>query len=148
MTSLIPITDALKALTDTTRLRMMRLLVMRGVEIGVGEFVDSLQSLPYNVSKQLKILEQAGLVRSRKEGRKVYYRLGSDEAGLADRLLTLIASLPDTGGDFAADLERYARQPGSGVEERVKRGEVTLDRGREWEPPHGEEAEALPSHLL
>lgn len=140
MTTLIQITDALKALTDTTRLRMMRLLVMVRVEIGVSEFVDSLQSLPYNASKQLKILEQAGLVRSRKEGRNVYYRLGSDDAGVVDRLLTLIASLPDTGGDFDADLVRYER--------RLEAEEGIIDEGLEAEPPYEEEAEELPSHLL
>ena len=146
MTILIQITDALKAVTDITRLRMIRLLVSRRIEIGVSEFVDSLQGLPYNVSKQLKILEQAGLVRSRKEGRNVYYRLGSDDAVVIDRLLQLIVSLPDTGGDFASDLRRYDGHVEAGMEPE----EVIIDEDNESESPDegGEETEDLPSHLL
>jgi DNA-binding transcriptional ArsR family regulator len=146
MTSLIQITYALKALTDITRLRMMRLLVSRRAEIGVSEFVDSLQGLPYNVSKQLKILEQAGLVRSSKQGRNVYYRLGTDDAAVVDRLLQLIASLPDTGGDFASDLRRYDRHVEGGMEPE----EEIADEDSEPESPDEgvEETEELPSHLL
>jgi len=140
MMSLIQMTDAFKALTDLTRLRMVRLLVASRVEIGVSEFVRSLQGQPYNVSKQLKILEQAGLVLSRKEGRHVYYRLGSDDAGLVGRLFQLIADLPDSGSYFAMDLQRYERR------EAPKEVVVAGDDGSE--PADGGEAEELPSHLL
>ncbi|MBT8038353.1 MAG: metalloregulator ArsR/SmtB family transcription factor [Verrucomicrobiae bacterium] len=132
-------TETFKALTDMTRLRMLRLLVTKRVEVGVSEFVGSLQSLPYNVSKQLKILEQAGLVISRKEGRNVYYRLGADDAG--SLLWQLIASLPDSDGDFSRDVQRYDRQGEQGADDDGIADEY-VDSESSYEP------EELPSNLL
>lgn len=64
-----------KSLSDPTRLRILALLVQTEAEICVCEFVDSLQERQYNVSKHVRVLENAGAVVCEKEGRFTYYRL-------------------------------------------------------------------------
>ena len=62
-----------KALSDPQRVRL--LLALRGGELCVCQLVELLKLAGSTVSKHLSILQQAGLVESRKEERWVYYRL-------------------------------------------------------------------------
>ena len=62
-----------KALSDASRVRM--LCALRGGELCVCQLIELLGLAPSTVSKHLSILNQAGLVESRKVGRWVYYRL-------------------------------------------------------------------------
>jgi DNA-binding transcriptional ArsR family regulator len=66
--------DALAALAQESRLRAFRLLVKCGPEgMAAGEIARALK-VPHNtLSSHLAVLVQAGLVRSRKEGRSVIY---------------------------------------------------------------------------
>ena len=61
------------ALADENRVRA--LLALRGGELCLCQVVELLQLAPSTVSKHMSILRQAGLVRARKEGRWMYYRL-------------------------------------------------------------------------
>ena len=101
------ILSVFKALSDLTRLRMLRLLVVKRREICVGEFVESLQGQPYNISKQLKLLEQTDLVLKQKQGRHVFYRLASNDVTLAAEIFQLIENIPDSEGYFSKDLSRF-----------------------------------------
>ena len=65
--------EILKALGEPTRLRIMRLLLETKKEICGCELVDSLEIPQYNLTKHIDILIHAGLIKSRKEGRWVYY---------------------------------------------------------------------------
>ncbi len=67
-----------KALADANRTRM--LMFLRGGELCVCRVLGVLKLAPSTVSKHLTILQQAGLVQSRKEGRWVYYRLADGSA--------------------------------------------------------------------
>ena len=60
-----------KALADETRLRVVRLLV-RG-SLNVNEMIGILNMGQSRVSRHLKILAEAGLVTSRREGTWIYY---------------------------------------------------------------------------
>ncbi|MEM0084533.1 MAG: metalloregulator ArsR/SmtB family transcription factor [Candidatus Methanomethylicia archaeon] len=60
-----------KALADTTRLRILKLLGVR--EMCVCEVMIALDLTQPTASHHLKILENAGLVKGRKKGRWVYY---------------------------------------------------------------------------
>lgn len=60
-----------KALADTKRLRILKLLGVR--EMCVCEVMIVLDLTQPTASHHLKILENAGLVKGRKEGRWVYY---------------------------------------------------------------------------
>ena len=62
-----------KALADESRVRV--LLALRPGELCVCQITELLGFAPSTVSKHLSILEQAGLVLSRKAERWVYYRL-------------------------------------------------------------------------
>jgi ArsR family transcriptional regulator len=66
-----------KALADTTRLRILKLLDVR--EMCVCEVMIALDLTQPTASHHLKILENAGLVKSRKEGKWVYYSLKEPE---------------------------------------------------------------------
>ena len=72
-----------KALADESRVRVV--LALRPGELCVCQITELLGFAPSTVSKHLSILEQAGLVRSRKAERWVYYRLPGKEAAAAVR---------------------------------------------------------------
>jgi DNA-binding transcriptional ArsR family regulator len=70
--------EAAKALSDPGRIRI--LMALRGKELCVCQLIELLGLAPSTVSKHMTVLRQAGLVRSRKKGRWVYYCLAGDEA--------------------------------------------------------------------
>lgn len=63
------------ALSDPTRLALLALL--REGERPVGELVDELGCPQPKVSRHLKVLKDAALVRDRRDGRNVYYALAA-----------------------------------------------------------------------
>lgn len=67
----------IKALSDYNRLRVMWLLSVKN-ELCVCQITDVLKLATATVSKHMSILNNAGLVSSRKESRWVYYSLGED----------------------------------------------------------------------
>ena len=67
---------ALKALGEENRLRILRLLSSR--QLGVGQISERLRLSPYNVSKHLRVLREAGLVESQKHGQERRYSLTGD----------------------------------------------------------------------
>ena len=92
--SLASFADVFKSLGDTTRLRLLRLLIEADTELCVCELVDSLEQPQYNVSKHLRALKSAGLIESRKEGRWVYcWRAASEQRFLA-LLHEAVAAIP------------------------------------------------------
>ena len=102
-------TLAFKALSDRTRLRMVRLLASNDAEMCVCEFVDVLQERQYNVSRQLKALASAGLVRGEKDGRWTYFRLLAGEDAAVASLCRLVAELP-AEGEFRDDQRRFKKR--------------------------------------
>src|SRR5512137_2639059 len=77
------VTRFLEAMTDPTRLRLLRLL--RQEELCVCELVDTLRMPQYKISRHLRNLRAVGLVQARRHGRWMHYRLG--QRGLQARLL-------------------------------------------------------------
>lgn len=63
----------MKALSDRTRVKIIKMLQSR--EMCVCELQATLELAQPSVSKHLRILEEAGLVESRKAGMWVNYRL-------------------------------------------------------------------------
>jgi DNA-binding transcriptional ArsR family regulator len=64
---------ALRALGEDTRVRIVGLLINEA--LGVGEISKRLGVSPYNVSKHLRILREAGLLKVEKSGRTRFYAL-------------------------------------------------------------------------
>lgn len=77
-----------KAVADVTRLKILKLL--SGGELCIGEIMLALKRPQSSVSHNLSILEDAGLVKERKEGKWCRYRISdgtvTDMLNLAGRL--------------------------------------------------------------
>ena len=74
-------------LADATQLAILRAL-MEG-EKSVGQVVMETGRGQANISKHLKLLADSGLVRRRKDGLQVYYKLDDP---LVEQLCTLVCS--------------------------------------------------------
>lgn len=70
MTGLDCIT-ALKALGEENRLRILRLLFKE--PLSVNEISERLHATQYNVSKHLRIMREAGLLETEKQGKQRLY---------------------------------------------------------------------------
>lgn len=62
---------ALKALSEENRLRILRLLFKN--KLNVTEISGRLEMSQYNVSKHLRIMREAGLLESEKQGKQRLY---------------------------------------------------------------------------
>ena len=78
---------ATKAFADPTRVRLI--CVLRGEELCVCELCDVLGVVQSTLSTHLQYLRQARLVRTRNEGKWVYYTLSGDFTRVADALFKL-----------------------------------------------------------
>lgn len=79
----------LSALSQENRLAVFRLLVKAGAEgVAAGEIARTLGVPPNTLSAQLAILSNAGLVRSRREGRSIIYF--ADYGGMSELLVFLM----------------------------------------------------------
>ena len=76
--------DLFSALSDPTRLRIISVLLES--ELNVGDIATQLTMTESAVSHQLRGLRQLRLVRSRKNGRQVYYALDDDHVAKLYRL--------------------------------------------------------------
>jgi DNA-binding transcriptional ArsR family regulator len=95
---------ALDALGDSTRRHVFDLL--RAGAAPVGELAAQMPVSRPAVSQHLAVLKQAGLVRDRKQGRQVYYRI--DPAGLQALRTYLEATWDDVLAAFAAAADTTA----------------------------------------
>jgi ArsR family transcriptional regulator, arsenate/arsenite/antimonite-responsive transcriptional repressor len=102
----VEIEETFQALSDTTRLRVVRLLIVSQQEVCLCELVDSLLEPDYKLSRHLKLLRNTGILESEKEGRWVYHRLVSAPNHLI-ALFDVIRRLPDPNGVHRDDLERF-----------------------------------------
>ena len=76
--------DLFSALSDPTRLRIISVLL--DGEMNVGDLAAQLEMTESAVSHQLRGLRHMQLVRSRKNGRQVYYTLDDDHVAKLYRL--------------------------------------------------------------
>ncbi|MFC5182554.1 ArsR/SmtB family transcription factor [Actinomadura harenae] len=101
------IVDVLKAIADPTRFQILYAVSQR--EHGVGELAELIGVHVAAVSQHLAKLRGAGLVASRRDGTRIFYRAASPhvgpvlaEAGLLAGHLTGVIDPPDPGdGDDA-----------------------------------------------
>lgn len=98
-----------QALSDPTRIRVIRLLTKTDEEACLCEFVDSLLEPEYKLSRHIKILRSSGLLTAKKDGRWVYHRLVSGTPYLVS-LYETIKHLPDSEGFFKRDLANFKKR--------------------------------------
>jgi DNA-binding transcriptional ArsR family regulator len=81
-------TPYLKALVDDTRRRIVRELLSHPST--VNELAERLKVSQYNISKHLRVLREAGIVRATRQGKHVQSRIAPDfqrrNAGKANQL--------------------------------------------------------------
>lgn len=70
-----------KALSDSTRLRLVALLAFHG-EICVCKLADALAEPDFKVSRHLRVLRAAGVVHTRRDGTWMHYRLAEPRTRL------------------------------------------------------------------
>jgi ArsR family transcriptional regulator len=75
----------LKALGDPTRLRL--LVLLERDELSVNELQEVTRMGQSRISTHLGLLQEAGLVQSRREGKRTFYRIGPRSDAPARRLL-------------------------------------------------------------
>lgn len=68
--------DTFKALADPTRVRIVSALTE--MELCVGDLAEALEMSMSAVSHQLRLLRELRLVKSRREGKHIYYQLDDD----------------------------------------------------------------------
>ena len=88
--------EVFKALSDPTRLRLVRLLGEHDGALCVNALAHKLGVTQSAVSQHLRVLRQAGLVRGERKGPFVHYSL--DQVGLEDYR----NRLQETLGDYFA----------------------------------------------
>lgn len=66
----------LKALADETRWRIVRELL--GAPRTVGELTERLKVTQYNVSKHVRVLREAGILETERDGKHVECRVAED----------------------------------------------------------------------
>ncbi|NOU51931.1 winged helix-turn-helix transcriptional regulator [Pseudoalteromonas sp. JBTF-M23] len=96
--------DALKALSDPTRLRLFWLLLHVDQRITVAEALDVTGDTQYNVSRNLKMLFKAGLLTQQKKGKWVYYTMCEQSAPHCQALIDSVRYLPSES--FSEIIER------------------------------------------
>jgi ArsR family transcriptional regulator len=90
------------ALADRTRLRLLNL--MNGREVCVCFFVEILKQSQPKVSRHLAYLRKAGIVRARREGKWMHYRIERPTDSGADAILD--ATLQSFGADREMQTDR------------------------------------------
>src|SRR5687768_18623103 len=83
---------SLRALADPTRLRLMALLDQE--ELSVNELQEITRLGQSRISTHLGQLQEAGLVQSRREGKRTFYRLN----GKSDKERESLVRLAVSGG--------------------------------------------------
>lgn len=89
----------LRALADPTRLRILALLEHE--EVSVQELQEATHLGQSRISTHLRVLQEAGLLHSRREGKRTYYRLSQD----LDSHIREFAKMGVRGGKELKDYE-------------------------------------------
>lgn len=88
-------TNVMKALSEEKRFRLFAVLLKAMGEFYVCEITDAFSESQYNISKYLRELKIAGLVRDRRFGKGILYSVVEPESQFAKNLYDAINSIED-----------------------------------------------------
>jgi ubiquinone/menaquinone biosynthesis C-methylase UbiE len=91
-----------KALSDKTRLRL--LYILQFYELNVNEIVLVVNMIQSGVSRHLKILQESGLLNSRRDGSFIYY--GASKNSVSDALIPLLKTEFASGMEAKQDIKK------------------------------------------
>ena len=102
-----------KALGDPIRLRLLSMIASTA-EVCVCDLTDAFEVTGATISHHLRVLREAGLVDTRREGTWVHYRIRGEALGLLGNLLTTTATdttTPPAGTSAGPDVVRLLADP-------------------------------------
>ena len=99
-----------RQLADETRLRGLVLLAQAG-ELCVCELTHALTASQPKISRHLAQLRENGLVRDRRAGQWIYYRINPDLPDWAHAVLEATVSGLRDNDPFASDRDRLENMP-------------------------------------
>jgi len=102
------LTKLFKALSDPTRLRILYLLISAKTELCICELMDALVIPQYNISRHMKELKHAGLVKERREGRFVFYSLLECCDGFSEKIFAAFKAVKNE--QLCLDLKRLKKR--------------------------------------
>ncbi|MFA5032968.1 MAG: metalloregulator ArsR/SmtB family transcription factor [bacterium] len=97
-----------EVLGDETRLRIMKILLERDT-LCVCEIMQALRINQTRVSKHLRILKDAGLVKSKKKGLWVYYSINKNSSKNMKEILLFLKQMLNEDGILIKDKKRLAK---------------------------------------
>lgn len=94
------------ALADRTRLRLLNL--MRGGEVCVCFFAETLGTNNPKISRHLAYLKRAGLVAGRRDGKWIHYRISEPADTKAAAIFNATLNALEDDGQMQIDLHKLA----------------------------------------
>jgi ArsR family transcriptional regulator len=85
--------DILKAFSDETRLRIIKLL--EASELCVCDIVAAFDTVQSKVSFHLGVLKRAGLVKDRKQGKWMHYRIDNSDLFKRFLVFSVLERIPE-----------------------------------------------------
>jgi rhodanese-related sulfurtransferase/DNA-binding MarR family transcriptional regulator len=100
-------------------------------ERSVEEIADEIDQSVANTSQHLQVLARAGLVRTRREGTRVFYRLASDRVGdlwaaVRDVAARHVAEVNVLADEYLGARDELEQLSADELEQRLARGDVVL----------------------
>jgi ArsR family transcriptional regulator len=88
-------TNVMKALSEEKRFKLFAVLLKAMGEFYVCEITDALSESQYNISKYLKELKNAGLVKDKRFGKGILYSVVEPDSQFIRSLYDAISSIED-----------------------------------------------------
>ena len=130
--------------------------VLAQAERPVDEIANEISQSVANTSQHLHVLARAGLVRSRREGTHVFYRLASERVGdlwaaVRDVAVRHVAEVNQLADEYLGEREGVEHVSATELHERLARGEVVVLDVRpqpEYQAGHIPGAQSVPLDAL
>ena len=100
-------------------------------ERSVEELANEISQSVANTSQHLQVLARAGLVRSRREGTRIFYRLASERvselwAAVRDLAVRHVAEVSVLADDYLGDRDEVEQLSAEELAQRLERGDVVV----------------------
>lgn len=97
-----------RALAEPNRIRI--LAALRGGELCVCELCDALALSQSTLSTHLRVIRQAGLATTRRQGKWMYYEVKPEAVGLVDGVFSLFSESLEGDRRLGADAKRLSKR--------------------------------------
>ena len=100
-------------------------------ERSVEEIANEIDQSVANTSQHLQVLARSGLVRTRREGNRVFYRLSSERvaelwAAVRDVAVRQVAEVTVLAGDYLGERDEIELLSATELDERLQQGKVVV----------------------